>query len=293
MEVVFFYILVAVCAFFAYKNRRKSKAGVIAIKGKSFGYVLGNYLESEGATFHGLDIHLAYSMANFYLDSHKDSRRRGPGLLFDPSQKLALEGDFNNYFQLFVPKGSHVLALSILSPDVMRTLMNSSERYDVELYNDHLRIISLKKPYGTSSEDELLAAAKAVLIELDHRASSWQDSNEPPQKLRYRKGATFKLAGVYLRRSRVFAVLSVLLLGIVGAGLWLAYYYSMQDPNFSDPYSKGVLVGTLIYVASGLVLAAIPIAMLAPFVWFFGIKPGEDSFPGQVRKHFKLPWEEK
>jgi hypothetical protein len=280
MEVVFLYIVIAVCAFAAYRNRRKTTVGVIKHKKHTYGYVLGDYLQSEDTSFHGIDITLPYSLANFYLDSHKDSKRQGPGMLFDASQRLALEGDFNTHFQLFVPKDSAVLVLSILGPDVMQTLIHSSGRYDVELRNQHLRIISAHKVFGTAGQAQLLHAASSVLSEIEHRAASWPKNTAPPQQLRYRKGVTLKLAGRYLRRSRVLTYLALLLTSMMAFGLGLIFYYTSLDPNFNDPFSKGVFAGTIMYAATFLLLAAMAVVMLAPIVWFFGRRQGKDIFPG-------------
>ncbi len=280
MEVVFFDIFVIACAFILYRNRRKTKIGTLDVQnGNKYSYVLGDYMQSETSSFHGLDVTLPYKLANFYLDSHKDSNRQGPSALYSRNQMLSLEGDFNTYFQLFVPKDDAVPVLSILSPDIMQTLITSSQRYDVELHDQHLRIISNKKVYGTSDEVFLLEAAKAITSELDHRAASWQNSKNNPSKLQYRKGTTLKLAGRYLRRSRVFIGILTILVSIVLFGLCLALYYTHQDPNFSDPYSKGPLAGTVMYAAAGIFLLAIPIVMLAPLAWFFMRRPDKDIFP--------------
>lgn len=285
MEIVFAFLFFAATVVESYRNRRQYKVGSIAGKKQKYGYSMGNFLISEQATFHGLDITLPYTLTNFYLDSHKDSKYKGPALLFDPSQKLALEGTFNRSFQLFIPKGSGVLALSVLSPDVMQTLITSSGRFDVELYDYHLRIMTPKKVYGTEMEAALLTAAKALLKELDHRAGSWQPQKELPAKLQYRKGATLKLAGRYLRRSRLIAALSVLLGGILASGLVLSYYYTLQDQSFSDPFSKGWLAGVLMYAAAGMAIIGAMAAVIGPLAWFlWKNKSPKDIFPTQPTK---------
>lgn len=269
MIVVVFYIFIALCAISIYKNRRQTDVGVlITANGKKYPYTIGNYLASESSTFHGLEITLPYSLTNFYLDSHKDSKRRGPSALYAKSQMVSLEGDFNKYFQLFVPHGSAMFVLSVLSPDVMHTLITSSQRYDVELSGKYLRIISVKKT-SSATQGSLLAAAQAVVAELDHRAKSWQSHTHQPTKLLYRRGAAVKLAGRYIRRSRVYMSILLLLVAIVATGLGFAFYYTQQDPAFSDPYSKGVFAGTMMYAAQAIIMVTIIAAMLVPLVWYY------------------------
>src|SRR5689334_238755 len=141
MDLILFYGFILICALIVYKNRRTRDVGVITTpSGMMYSYVIGNYLQSEAFNFNGLEVQLPASLANFYLDSHKDSKRKGPGALYTRSQLVSLEGDFDKYFQLFVPPKSQILVLSILSPDVMETLIKSSQRFDVELSGDQLRI---------------------------------------------------------------------------------------------------------------------------------------------------------
>ncbi|MDB5163878.1 MAG: hypothetical protein JWS12_496 [Candidatus Saccharibacteria bacterium] len=284
MEIALFYIFIVVSTFIAYRNRRKTKVGVLKQSNNMYPYALGDYLKAEDWSFNGIDITLPRPLANFYLDSHKDSKRRGPNVLFEHSQKLALEGDFNTYFQLFVPKDSAMIVLSILSPNVMETLITSSQRFDVELHDEHLRIISLNKVYNEEAESSLITAAEALLAEINHRAKSWHKDSAEPQKLEYRKGATWKLASRYLRRSRAVINLLVLLFGIVGLGLGLALYYTHLDPNFSDPYSKGVFAGTMMYIAEGIIILAVPAIMFGPAIWYFSNGPGKKVNDSLKRK---------
>jgi hypothetical protein len=286
MEVIIGGIYVLGTALLWYRNRRRVRFGVLSgPNGTKYAYALGNYLASETATFHGIDITLPAPLTNLYLDSHKDSHRRGPGQLFDAKQKLALEGNFGRYFQLFVPQGTEVQALSIISPDVMQTLINASGRYDVELYDDHLRLISLNKVYGEPAfETDILEAAQAVLAQIAERQRSWQPSEQPLPQLSYRKGGTFKVRSLYVRRSRIFLTIGLLLAAVVIAGFSLSGYYTYHDPHFNDPYSKGFVEGTLMYAAAVIFISAIPVSLLGTLIWLVSYRSVPDSWPKKPRK---------
>ncbi|MDQ3094286.1 MAG: hypothetical protein M3Q70_03890 [bacterium] len=277
MEVGLLYIFIAISAVIAYRKRHTRELGVlISQQGRKDVFVIGNHLHSETSIYNGLELTLPYTLVNFYLDSHKDSKRRGPAALYDQNQRISLEGDFNKYFQLFVPKENAVLALSVLSPDVMQTLINSSQRYDVELSGNHLRIISLDK-VSKLTGDPLIRAADKIVAELDHRAKSWKQT-DAPAKLLHKKGSTFKLAGRYLRRSRFFVSIITMLITILAVGFGLAFYYTSQDPLFNDPYSKGLFQGTMMYAAAAIFIAAVPVAMITPVIWFFTNPSSKDLF---------------
>lgn len=57
---------------------------------------------------------------------------------FDTSQTLALEGDFNNYFTLYVPKQYERDALYVFTPDVMKAMVEYGKDYDIEVVDDQL-----------------------------------------------------------------------------------------------------------------------------------------------------------
>ncbi len=46
---------------------------------------------------------------------------------------MSLEGDFNKYFKLSVPKGYEVKALEVFTPDVMATLIDKCKFFNVEI----------------------------------------------------------------------------------------------------------------------------------------------------------------
>jgi hypothetical protein len=66
---------------------------------------------------------------------------------YDKSQRLGLEGDFDSYFNLYVPDGEQVDALTILSPDVMQALIDGGRPYDIELDGYAITLISSGSVY--------------------------------------------------------------------------------------------------------------------------------------------------
>jgi hypothetical protein len=59
---------------------------------------------------------------------------------FQGKELIKLEGDFNKYFSLSVPKGYEVEALEIFTPDIMQELMEKAKAFSVEIVNGHLFI---------------------------------------------------------------------------------------------------------------------------------------------------------
>lgn len=59
------------------------------------------------------------------------------------SQKIQLEGDFNKYFDLYVPKDHEADVLYFLTPELMQLLMQYAKDYSFEVVNNQLFIYKL------------------------------------------------------------------------------------------------------------------------------------------------------
>lgn len=158
----------------------RRRQGVLRLaNGHEYTYWLGDDMPSGygGTTIRGIDIELPKEFPHLYLDSQKGGGRRAQ-FVIDAAQRLSLEGDFDQSFQLYAPKGYETLALSIISPDVMRTIMDSACAYDVELYGSHLRLISDRRVFKRAArEQQLMQVAELVLAEIDHRLNSWSSAD--------------------------------------------------------------------------------------------------------------------
>lgn len=169
-------------AFFWWFMRTRVRTGRIYVGQAVYDYKLGDKLEGEidlstghVVNFKGIDITLEKKMPHIYLDSHYDSKFSGPRFHISRKNKVGLEGDFDTHFQLYAADGYKQLALSIIAPDVMAVLIDSSSRYDVEIKGLHLRLISQNNVYKNKKrEAAILNAAHAVLEQVAHRQKSWK-----------------------------------------------------------------------------------------------------------------------
>ena len=170
----------AVIAYFVYcflKRPPVPTQGTLTTKSShTYGYLLGDRMRrfSEGGGYYnGIDVILPKEMPHIYLDSLKGGGRQ-ERFIFDVSQKIVLEGNFYRSYQVFVPKKYESIALSILSPDVMQTLQQYAKLFDVEIYGNHLRIMSSDRvTKNPEVQGQLLIAATMLMNEIDHRLQSW------------------------------------------------------------------------------------------------------------------------
>jgi hypothetical protein len=58
------------------------------------------------------------------------------------AQNLQLEGDFDKYFSLQIESGQQIDTLSVLTPEIMQTLISYNNTEDIEILNNQLYFIS-------------------------------------------------------------------------------------------------------------------------------------------------------
>ena len=56
-------------------------------------------------------------------------------------ERVSLEGDFNNYFKLYIAKGHQVEAREIFQPDVMQDFITSFQKLGFEIYGNKVYVI--------------------------------------------------------------------------------------------------------------------------------------------------------
>jgi hypothetical protein len=122
-------------------------------------------------------LRLATSLPHIVLQSRgRGSRRFSLATVPSGAQKLSLEGDFDEHFTLFCPRGYERDALYLFTPDVMTRLMDDVRGYDVEIIDDWLFLVSTRDVVTLSPDrwDALTDAVDAVSAKLT-RWERWRD----------------------------------------------------------------------------------------------------------------------
>lgn len=96
---------------------------------------------------------------------------------------VKLEGDFNKYFQLYHAKGEHVDALSIITPDVMQTLIDSNEAQDIEIVDQNVYFITYSEHRSATLLPKLLASVDALSDELVHKSKTLRYNGGAPNSV--------------------------------------------------------------------------------------------------------------
>lgn len=165
---------------------------------------------------------------NMVLDASSNNFLRSftnlPASIKD-AQRLSLEGDFNEHFNLYVPKDYERDALYIFTPNLMLALLEYSADLDIEIIGDELYFFK-KGTFRLTSPKELKR-----LITLSNRIHAIIFRNaENYWDFRTKKRASNRIAknGRTLRKNFVFrSSLWAIIIGLVVITLALIGYVSL------------------------------------------------------------------
>lgn len=114
-----------------------------------------------------------------------DNKRDGSisGFEFDKSQRLELEGDFNNYFSVYGPKEYEIEVLQVLNPSVMVSLLSMHESFDIEIIGDKMYIYNR----GISAKKQTFQAIFNAIEQLSISTRGVQASFTMPEQIGHYK----------------------------------------------------------------------------------------------------------
>lgn len=151
------------------------------VSGKAFGdtfllyeykYVVGYGKHRQVYEFTVMEIDILNQFPHILLDSQRNNG--GAARVRATSEKLSLEGDFDSFFSLYVEPSHRTDALSIISPDVMQTVMNATQQYDIEICGAKVYLFAPGDKRNKKYVRDLFMGMQHVLYELNHRALSFR-----------------------------------------------------------------------------------------------------------------------
>jgi hypothetical protein len=162
---------------------------------------------------------------------------------FDDDQRLMLEGNFEDMFIAYTHRRTVSDALSFLAPNVMVTLIDSNEVYNIEIIGDKLYLYSETYYPSPQSFHEGFGVLQKVMKHMDHKLKSWRlvlpnDAKYP--FLRSRAGyGTIAIGGKYFNSAIFF---------IVGGALWQGLKMAVRYHD--DPELLGAALILITFVTA-------------------------------------------
>ena len=143
----------------------------------NYSYVIGEGKNQIGRVFGFVHFKLSRRLPNILLSSHQDDHltKKLP-LRPDTSQRLSLEGNFDDYFSLFVPKGYEEDALTIFTPDVMQMMIKAVHAYTCEIVDDDFYIYTDQfKSKDPGQFKEVLSMLTVLMPMFERQSQNYRD----------------------------------------------------------------------------------------------------------------------
>lgn len=141
----------------------------------------------------------------------------------DRGQRLQLEGNFNEYFDVYVPRGYERDALYVFTPDVMQRILDSATKYDIEIIDSDLYIYQRGRLSLRSGEQlkELLSIADSVREKIVSQSDYYADYRVNDRNLNVvaPQGARISQRLAWWRVVIVVIVIGAILMNILSAVL--------------------------------------------------------------------------
>jgi hypothetical protein len=128
----------------------------------TFHSTIGENENTERITFTVLEIEYPGYLLNIIIDAGHHPFQ----ITLPEHYKLELEGNFNSYFSLFIPRGYHLEALQILTPDVMEFIINKAKLLSIEFVNNKLFIYADKELDTNADIEYMYQFADTILTKL-------------------------------------------------------------------------------------------------------------------------------
>lgn len=128
------------------------------------------------------------------------------------NQHLSLEGDFDNYFKLYVPNGYERDALYVFTPDIMQLFKDNLSAFTIEIIDDRFYIYNGSKFRLTDPKlyARLFELLSAVMTKFDRQINFYTDDN-----IKLRTSNIIAPQGRILKYRSYWYSLSVLVVSIV------------------------------------------------------------------------------
>jgi len=134
--------------------------------------------KTSSREFAYIALYLGHALPHMMLDA---KRNRESIALIKNDQVLSLEGDFDQHFTLYAPKGYERDALYIFTPDLMALLIDEANTFDVEIVGKWMmfhssRLFDLQKP---ATHERVFRIAETVGAKALRQSDGYSDERSP------------------------------------------------------------------------------------------------------------------
>ncbi len=273
LTILYISAICAVVAYFAWPRRTHL---IWHDSGEVAGLAYGMW--SRKPSF-GLTVQVPVHVPHIYLDSTSNDRsvRTGQWLHFDEKFRISLEGDFDQRFLLYAHPQNRILALSIISPDVMQAILQAAP-FDIEIGSNTINLLVRRGQRMTPElHAAMLQAAALLATEVDHRLRSWRPHGEAIANMPYTLDHSLKFGRHRITGLAFMSWLAYLLFTVLA---WLFALIALGQ--LGEPPQSATAQITKVTFA----LLTMPIAPGAFILWWQSRSPDSPVDPLQWWQHF-------
>ena len=142
-----------------------------------FSTVVGSGKNKHIERFSILEISFDTMLPNILLNNNK-TWFNSMILPIDNEKKLALEGDFQKYFALYVTKEYELEAMQIFTPEIMQMFIDKADKISVEMYKSKVYLYYPNEIIKKSQLILIYSLAKEIILELSEKFFLMKDDVE-------------------------------------------------------------------------------------------------------------------
>ena len=133
---------------------------------------------SKRRTHHYTVAHIGLSRVfpHLILDSKRTWALTNRG---NATKRIRLEGNFDKYFSLYCEENEHIDALSIITPDVMQTLIRDNPRQDIEIVGSNMYFVMASDHRNPNAIKHLFQSVDALADDIAHKAKTIRYDETP------------------------------------------------------------------------------------------------------------------
>ncbi|MFF2274541.1 hypothetical protein [Agromyces sp. NPDC058126] len=121
---------------------------------------------------------------NMVLLSTSGGVLRNSGIALKESQRLSVEGDFQDVFTLYCPAGYERDALYVFTPDLLRRLMDAAAGCDLEIVDDRVLIYAPARAFSKPGQlDELPGLVHYLREKFERQTRRYRDERRTDEEL--------------------------------------------------------------------------------------------------------------
>ncbi len=226
-----------------------------------YAFTFFNLKHSRNKNIAVMQVELKRYLPHMVIDSLVETGNDGLSTLpinFDESQKIELEGDFNKYFNLYAPDNYSTSALTVLAPDVMITLLESTYLCDVEIIKDKLYLYWPKSLVSKERYETYFETTSHLLNKIGRKLN---DSNIFTSENELQANSLVNSNGISLKYKKRYSPRDIFI-------TLLPVFVILS--SFTDITSRNMIIGILI-------------AFMFMLVTYFGIKIRKEQLEKSVK----------